>query len=559
MLVKYLPVSLLFLIMPAVINAQTGLNEFKSGVHQSINEDGTVTEYTYKNYLWEGASKTYYADGKVHFEGKHKDGMKEGLWNYYTYNNDDAPVVYKFYNYKTDTLDGSFFRLSNDTILKGHYSNGKLNGAFKRFMFSATGTGDTLFVQDVLGEYRNGKMGGHWKLFAKGILSEEGDYLNDLKSGVWKTYGLHSSNPALPEVMKETRYRKGAKNGREIQYFRYEKKKVPCKKPQPGNCYEYKKVKIYVEAIFDENKLQGTYIEKDAQGKVIAKGEYIEGFKVGKWHEKIDDNSYMDANYFDGRLAGPVVYKDSEGKITLKGSYANDIKNSKWSWYNKDGVVIKEYNYDHGKLSGDCYLYSASGTKEALLNFEDGILTLLVKYDGSGKKALLEYEIELDEPQENWVTCMVKENSGDTVEYTAWQYERATSVNHETFEEEFLAAKQDPQKCYKHGTYEKSANDMMLYSGEYTRNKKDGLWEYYYHEKITWQKTFTDGKRIKEFFVSGAKKLPFEGDYILNYPSGGIKSEFKIKEGYRNGKSKYYDKQGIVFKTKKYKEGILQK
>lgn len=100
---------------------------------------------------------------------------------------------------------------------------------------------------------------------------------------------------------------------------------------------------------------------------------------------------------------------------------------------------------------------------------------------------------------------------------------------------------------------------MMLFSGEYTHNKKDGRWDYYYHEKITWQKTFADGKLTKEFFVSGAKKLPFEGDYILNYTGGGIKSEFKIKEGYRNGKSKYYDKQGIVFKTEKYKEGILQK
>jgi len=50
----------------------------------------------------------------------------------------------------------------------------------------------------------------------------------------------------------------------------------------------------------------------------------------------------------------------------------------------------------------------------------------------------------------------------------------------------------------------------------------------------------------------------FSGKFIQSFNNGKTKYEFKISEGLRDGKSKYYDENGKVTKTEKYDKGILE-
>ena len=62
---------------------------------------------------------------------------------------------------------------------------------------------------------------------------------------------------------------------------------------------------------------------------------------------------------------------------------------------------------------------------------------------------------------------------------------------------------------------------------------------------------------IENYFVLGSSQ-PYSGKFIQKYDNGKLKYEFKISEGLRDGKSKYYDEGGKVTKNEKYEKGILQ-
>ncbi|MFQ5335151.1 MAG: hypothetical protein ACE5DN_03655, partial [Flavobacteriales bacterium] len=218
----------------------------------------------------------------------------------------------------------------------------------------------------------------------------------------------------------------------------------------------------------------------------------------------------------------------------------------------------KEATYKNVKLNGDWTEYDTQGRRKVYKKFENDMLKKVVLYSNMGSVPAWEYNIEYPEQQGDPLSLEVKHLRGDTTEYTNYRYGAEYPIDNNSFVADFDKAK-NTGKAYRDGTYEKYANDVLLYSGNYTEGKKDGVWEYDLTEGVRWQKTFEAGRLVKEYFINIQGKTPFEGDYILKYRGGGMRCLFKIKEGYRNGKSRYYDRKGIEVRTEKYKEGQLQK
>lgn len=50
----------------------------------------------------------------------------------------------------------------------------------------------------------------------------------------------------------------------------------------------------------------------------------------------------------------------------------------------------------------------------------------------------------------------------------------------------------------------------------------------------------------------------FSGKFIQKNDNGKLKYEFKISEGLRDGKSKYFDENEKTVKTEKYDKGVLE-
>ncbi|MFQ5335989.1 MAG: toxin-antitoxin system YwqK family antitoxin, partial [Flavobacteriales bacterium] len=324
--------TLLFALTAYCTNAQT-----QNGVVKGTGPDGSPEEKTYRKGVLKGPYKSFYADQKLRIKGQYDNNLRTGQWKYYKYTDTNIPYVFQFNTYENDTLNGPFMLMTNDTITEGNYAGNLLNGPWKQYKLAIASSGDSMRSMIAVGEFREGVKAGHWKLYNEHGISKEGDYFLGQMSGQWKTYGAYTSPP---KVMIESRYRKGKKDGREIQYFEYKSVPIPCKNPNARNCFDHKKVNIRREAIYNQGKLQGPYTVKGPDGKLLAKGEYIDGEKVGKWQEWNDEyRMMMYANYFDGRLAGPVTFQNEQGKTMISGSYNDNIKNSKWVWYRNDGTV----------------------------------------------------------------------------------------------------------------------------------------------------------------------------------------------------------------------------
>ena len=88
---------------------------------------------------------------------------------------------------------------------------------------------------------------------------------------------------------------------------------------------------------------------------------------------------------------------------------------------------------------------------------------------------------------------------------------------------------------------------------------KTGTWKYYYFtQNIIKEAEYNNDIQIKETFYDLNGKL-FTGEFEYLKKNEGINEIVKIKNGLRNGKTKYIDqKNNKTIKKENYKNGILK-
>lgn len=504
------------------------------GVVMEYDDKGNLlSEQTYSNGTLHGQARFYYEETKnLHSAGNNHNGAKEGVW--FFYKNNPFKEVYAMYHYSFGLYHGSYYLIKNDTIEKGNYLNHKLEGDFKKFTFKTSSSGnDTLLTLVEEGTFKNGLKNGLWKHYINGRLHLEGTYRDDKKDMLWKEYDL-LSDVNKPEVMREIRYDRGVLEGKWTQYFAYE---------------NGKKTATQIDAFYHYGKLNGKYISKDDFG-VFAEGEYSEGMKIGKWVERIKEtNAIREANYFDDKLVGKVVYKNMAGQVLREGSYKNGIIDGIWVEYDKSQKKIKEEKYVNGKLNGESTQFNSSGVLQTTSVFENDKLVSYKIYNPSGTDVIGEYSLTGGEKAVSPYSINVSETIGDTL-----------------FNKVYIFTGKLPDDLLTHftkyksslplsGAYEKACKGKIIESGYYTQNIKDGVWQYFYNPSVLWEAVYANGVVIKETFSELPSRTPFKGDYIVLWPNNKTRFEFKIKNGLRNGKSKWFDINGNILKEVKYSDG----
>jgi antitoxin component YwqK of YwqJK toxin-antitoxin module len=491
-----------------------------------------------------GVQYTYYASDNLHFKGKLSGEMKEGKWVYYTDTIKTAQKVYQYFNYAADVLEGPFRKVSGDSIEIGTYATGKLNGPYTLEKFQLSVGGDTLKTPIKSGRYGMGKKMDFWKMHQNGVLHKEGFYSNDQKIKKWKTYDLLSKNRSNPDLMLVSNYEKDKKGGEEIRHFYYDEAGA--------------KVNNSVKANYYQGKLNGTYEEKDATEKLIATGNYSEGKKQGEWTVDLaDKNMTKTSNYFEDVQMGPVVFKDYGGNKLIEGAYDKNERNSTWSYFSSSGSKVKEENYKNGgKLNGEMIVYNNTEIQQQKIVFEDDVMQHLTRFDPNGSKVMGDYIFRYNDPAEGITTIEVKLANKDTVESFIYEGKQTEPFQYKDFEETFKNEAKSGRNFEKNGAYEKLLNDQVIESGYFTKNKKDGSWEYYYDSNVLWTISYENNEKKGEKFTDKKLKAPFKGNYLVKYPGGKTKVDIKVKDGLRNGKSIYYDKSGTVLREEKYKDGV---
>lgn len=505
------------------------------GVVMEYDDKGNLlSEQTYSNGVLHGQARFYYEGSKyIQSAGNNHNGTKEGLWIFYR--NSPVKEVYAMYHFSFGLYQGTFYLIKNDTIEKGAYTNNKLEGDFKRYSYKISQAGsDTLLTIIDEGSYKNGLKNGLWKHYINGRLNQEGTYRDDKKDMQWKEYDL-LSDVNKPEVMREMHYEKGVLEGKWIQSFAYE---------------NGKKVAVQIDAFYHYGKLNGKYLAKDDFG-IIAEGDYSEGLKMGQWKERIKDkNTIREANYFDDKLVGKVVYKNMAGNIIKEGNYKNGIIEGQWIEYDNNKNKIIEETYAKGKLHGETIKYNSSGNVQTVSVFENDKLVGYKIYNPSGTNVIGEYILEGGEKAISPYSINVEEIIGDTHFVSVYVYTGKLT------DELLTNFSKHKTTLPLTGAYEKKYKDKVIESGYYTNNIKDGVWQYFYNPNILWEAVYSNGTITKETFQETSSKAPFKGDYIVLWPNGKIRFEFKIKNGLKNGKCKWFDSNGNTIKEIKYSEGV---
>ena len=115
------------------------VNGMKNGVLK-IYKDGKIdVSTTYKDDIKNGQHIEYYYNdetGKLQLKliGEYLNDEKNGTWKLFFIEDDNTERLLTFENYSSGIKNGSFQEAKGDSLIIGHYRNGKLNGEYKVYI-----------------------------------------------------------------------------------------------------------------------------------------------------------------------------------------------------------------------------------------------------------------------------------------------------------------------------------------------------------------------------------------------------------------------------------------
>ena len=110
------------------------------------------------------------------------------------------------------------------------------------------------------------------------------------------------------------------------------------------------------------------------------------------------------------------------------------------------------------------------------------------------------------------------------------------------------------------GIYEKTVDGKIIEKGEYNNNNQSGVWNFFYYD----QNIQLDidyglyGTVLNEYYYELKKQEPFSGEFIFKQEDNDITEERKIKDGKRNGTTRYKDSNDKTIKKESYKDGVFK-
>lgn len=220
------------------------------------------------------------------------------------------------------TLIGSFYSLfgQNVTDSKGrkqgewtkYHDNGKsvrYKGQFKddlpygKFIYYYE-TGE---VQTIL-EYQTEGYATSKTYFTNGSLMAKGEYINQLKDGVWWYFSIDKM-----VIAKET-YEHGKLNGISYKFF-------PT--------------------------------EIGAQPRVLEEINYVDGSAQGEWKQYYKDGKVqVKGHYKDGEQQGECIWYTPAGKGEVIGYFKEGLKTGMWRFLDEDGEYTVKYFLNDKELTG---------------------------------------------------------------------------------------------------------------------------------------------------------------------------------------------------------------
>lgn len=535
------------------------LNDKKNGILKAYENSLLTHTTTYVNDIQNGAHCNYYYNSENNLFGKEygnfSNDLKNGIWNLAHTENGNERIL-EFKTYSDGVLHGEFQTIDGDSLITGNYTNNSLDGIYKIYFdlnrFINGGIINTNIKELTLiteGYYTDNNKNGQWRYYdIAGSLRYEGEYNNDEQTGVWKYYygKITNDNDKLTDFSNKLylteNYLNGELNGKTTRYSYMEETKYPCTENSSDSCINREYLKIHETIYYKNGLLHGPYELLDSIRNIIIKGYYADNYKNGEWIERIS-----------------LGTTNKSAFIYTKGNYIRDKKNGTWTEYYADNKVLKTENYKNDLLDGEYIVWNKFNRPYEKKLFNAGRLVELVKFDSVGFSQITKYQIT--ESNLNNFRCLKTDYNDSGSETQEYFINGDALIDHNLFEVKFsLALNGNEFHGYKDGEYTQKAKDnRTIVSGRIFKNMKTGTWKYYYFtQNIIKEAEYNNDIQIKETFYDLNGKL-FTGEFEHLRKNEGVNEIIKIKNGARNGKTKYIDlKNNKIIKKENYKNGTLK-
>lgn len=305
-----------------------------------------------------GTWKDLYPLGNVKEEGNWTNGLRNGIFKFYTKRGDldriekyENGILITDQNNEAAIIDiRQEFYENGNLRMEGSYVNNKKNGTFREYNQEGKQINAYIFENEIRtgegmidsigrrqgpwklyytngalraeGAYKDGKRDGPWAFyFQNGKLEQKGTYKEDLPSGAWKWFYISGA------THREENYRKGKEDGHSVEY--------------------------------------------DSIGNPINEGDYVDGLKTGKWRLSVNDHT-EEGEYLDGELNGEWIWKYDNGQKAFEGEFQSGIPVGKHKYWYRNGIFKMRGGFEGGELSGRWEYYRENGTLDLEIEYEAG-------------------------------------------------------------------------------------------------------------------------------------------------------------------------------------------
>ncbi|KJD32935.1 hypothetical protein PK35_08135 [Tamlana nanhaiensis] len=538
------------------------------GVAKEFNRNGTLKTVTpYINDKRHGEEVNYLYDNEtgnvnVKLITSYVNGAIEGYTKIIFLDNKNKEHILSKVYYENNLRQGPAQEIASDSLIFSNYRDDKLNGSYKIYrdlnkllLGGIIKTDSTKLLLTDSGSYEDNLKTGFWKHYSLSGALSEGNYKKDLKSGLWKFYHPKFLNGDIEasysqELFLTENYSNGMRNG-EVEYFSqinyttYKCEEHDNRSKSKDSCSKREYKKIHLLANYMNNELHGAYVMHDSLGILRYKGKYNKGKEDGEWIE----------SYTIETVKAPMY-------VFRKGNYENGVKQGKWIEYVNEDLPLLEMNYVNNSLNGNYISYNLNGTKKYIKKFIKGNLESVKVFDSLGTKINKEYEV-LKETYSNYsVRYTINLENGGKKQVDYYVYKPQKEISHFDFIDLFNQQLQEVGKSYKNGIFLTFFPDGSLETkGNMFKGEKTGKWENNYPKqnvKVITNYKSRKGLILSEFYYNLQTNKFFSGDFIYRNNKTGDYQIRRIKNGYRNGFTTYFNRDGLKLKKEKYKDGVLK-
>lgn len=322
---------------------------FKNGFQTKVEKINEKDKFGHKQGIWKEFYPDTFATGKtkvLHIEGKYTNDRKNGYFKEY----DAEGNLIVTTKYKDGILEPEPAELAKLDIKRDFYPDAteKFRGSYNK----GVPEGVHRFY-DKEGKVDNSK------IYRKGILVGEGIYDEEgVKQGLWKEYY------DTGELRSEGKYEDGVRVGDWKYYYKNGKTEQKGKyvkgKPEGDWRWFHENGNPWREEVYFKGREDGASVEYNDTGLVVAKGEYIEGEKAGKWVYEYGDHR-EEGSYKDGLRDGEWKSWYKNGDLSFEGKYVNGLEEGKHKWYYDNKKVREEGKYILGSKEGVWKKYDSDG------------------------------------------------------------------------------------------------------------------------------------------------------------------------------------------------------